>query len=71
MTTDAAAIFQRLRATGRYDLLQEIADFEALEVRCCELRGRLLDDPHDWRLRRLHDGYTAALELCRGPVSEP
>lgn len=64
------ATFQRLRASGRYDLLLEIADFESLEARCGELHGRLLDDPHDWRTMRLYEGCAAAWELCRALVSD-
>lgn len=67
----AEARFQRLRASGRYDMLLEIATFAALEARCGELHGRLLDDPHDWRTMRLYEGYSAAWELCRDLVSEP
>jgi hypothetical protein len=69
---DAAAevIFQRLRSSGRYDLLLEIATFEALEARCGELHGRLLDDPHDHRLMALYGGYCDVWELCRGLVSD-
>lgn len=62
--------FQALRACGRYDLLLEIASFEALEARCGELHGRLLDDPHDWRTMRLYEGLAAAWELCRGLVED-
>jgi hypothetical protein len=73
MTNDDATAetrFQRLRASGRYDLLAEIATFEALEARCGELHGRLLDDPHAWRTMRLYEGFAAAWELCRGLVSD-
>lgn len=72
MTTDAQAeaTFQRLRASGRYDHLLEIADFASLEARCGELHGRLLDDPHDWRTMRLYEGFSTVWELCCGLVSD-
>ncbi len=66
----AEARFQALRASGRYDLLAEIADFASLEARCGELHAKLLDDPQDWRTMRLYEGYSAAWELCRGLVSD-
>lgn len=66
----AEATFQSLRSSGRYDLLLEIADFEALEARCGDLHGRLLDDQRDWRTMRLYEGYSAAWELCRSLVSD-
>lgn len=67
---DAAAEerFRRLRASGRYDLLLECADFAALETRCGELHAKLLDDPQDRRLLALYDGFSAAWEMCRGLV---
>lgn len=64
------ATFQRLRASGRYDLLLEIADFEALEARCGELHCRLLDDPRDWRIMRLYNAYGHLWELCRGLTTD-
>jgi hypothetical protein len=66
----AEAEFQRLRASGRYDLLLEIPSFEALEARCGELHGKLLDHPQDRQLMALYDGMGAAWELCRGLVGE-
>lgn len=70
MTDDAAAEarFQRLRASGRYDLLAECASFAALERRCGELCAELADHPGDRRLQALHDGYAAIWEVCRGLV---
>lgn len=62
--------FQALRACGRYDLLLEIASFEALEARCGELHGRLLDDPHDWRLMTLYGAVSSLWELCRGLTTD-
>lgn len=68
--TAAEVTFQRLRASGRYDLLLEIASFEALEARCGELHAHLLDDPTDRRLEALYGGYSHLWELCRGLVSD-
>lgn len=66
--TAAEAEFQRLRATGRYDMLLEIAGFEALEARCGELHAKLLDDPTDRRLEALYGVYCDLWELCRGLI---
>lgn len=66
----AEAEFQRLRASGRYDLLLEISSFEALERRCGELHGRLRDEPLDHRLQALYGAYGCTWELCRGLVSD-
>ena len=65
----AETIFQGLRAAGRYDLLLEIASFAALEARCGELHGRLLDEPTDRRLQALYGAFGSMWELCRGLVT--
>ena len=71
-TDDATAEtrFQSLRASGRYDLLLEIASFVALETRCGELHGRLLDNPHDRRLMALYGAHGSLWELCRGLTTD-
>jgi len=66
----AEAVFRDLRATGRYDLLLEIATFEALEARCGELHAKLLDDPQDRRLEALYGVYCDLWELCRGLTTD-
>ena len=58
--------FQRLRSADGHDLLLEFDSFVALEARCGELHGRLIDFPHDARLLALYEGYAAAWLLCRG-----
>lgn len=65
----AEAIFLRLRASGRYNLLAELPTFEALEARCGELHGRLLEHPGDHLLMALYGVYCDLWELCRGLVS--
>mgnify|MGYP006886043080 FL=1 len=65
----AEAEFQRLRASGRYDLLAQIATFGALEARCGELHGRLLEHPGDHRLMAMYGVNCDLWELCRGLVS--
>lgn len=71
-TDDAAAEarFQALRASGRYDLLAEIASFVQLEARCGELHAKLLDEPGDRRLQALYSAYCVLWEHCRGLVGE-
>ena len=68
--TAAEAEFQRLRASGRYDMLLEIATFEALETRCGELHAKLLDEPTDRQLEALYGGYCDLWELCRGLTTD-
>ena len=64
--TAAEQRFQHLQADGAHTLLLEFESFVALEARCGELHGRLLDFPDDERLLALYDGYAAAWLLCRG-----
>ena len=64
----AEAIFQGLRASGRSDLLLEIATFVVLEARCGELHAKLLDEPTDRQLEALYGAYSHLWELCRGMV---
>lgn len=66
--TAAEVTFQALRASGRYDLLLEIADFASLEARCGELHAKLLDEPTDRRLEALYGVYSDLWELCRGLI---
>ena len=66
----AEATFQRLRASGRYDLLLEIASFVQLEARCGELHAKLLDDPTDRLLEALYGVYCDLWELCRGLTTD-
>lgn len=66
----AETVFQRLRASGRYDMLLEFASFVAIEARCGELHEKLAEFPQDHRLQALYDGYAALWELCRGLVLE-
>ena len=62
----AERCFQRLRSAGAHEMLLEVDSFLALETRCGDLHGQLLDSPRDEQLLGLYDGFAAAWELCRG-----